>query len=459
MPVPGHAGHVVVRMSAAPDKKTLERHSDMPTTQTHSSSSTPQALVPLSATERSFGLRDHAALWFSLGVGLLVLQVGAYLVPALGLGDATTAIVVGSIIGSAILAWVAKLGADTGLSSAGLMHLTYGSAFARLPVLANVIQLLGWGTFELVVMRDSAVAMGRHVGIMQSEAWPIVMTLVWGGLIALLLTGSMVVVVRRLVSRIALPLVVVALLWLTWQFGQMAMTKGFGTLWRQAGTGGTSWLSALDLVIAMPISWLPLVADYARHGRSGKTAFTGTWVGYTLANIWCYGLGVLVMVLRPGEEFIPALLVAQGGLIALLLILIDEIDNAYSDSYSGAVSAQSLFPQWRLRTWAYIITGLCTLFALALPIHSLEPFLLMLSSVFVPLFGVILGRLAWQRQLDTDNVSGRPVNVSAVALWVIGLVTYQLLAKFAPQLGAALPTLVITFVLAFVSRPRKSQLR
>src|SRR5690606_12148297 len=113
-----------------------------------SSPSTPanQALAPLPDAQRVFGWRDHTALWFSLGVGLLVMQVGAYLVPALGVRDALAAVVFGSILGAGLLAWVARLGCDSGLSSAGLMHTVYGSRFARLPVFLNIIQLLGWAT-------------------------------------------------------------------------------------------------------------------------------------------------------------------------------------------------------------------------------------------------------------------------------------------------------------------------
>ena len=120
-----------------------------------SSSSSPanHALTPVSANERVFGWHEHASLWFSLGVGLLVMQVGAYLVPATGLREAVVAIVMGSLLGAALLAWVAKLGCDSGLSSAGLMHRSYGSLFARLPVFLNIVQLLGWTTFELVIMR------------------------------------------------------------------------------------------------------------------------------------------------------------------------------------------------------------------------------------------------------------------------------------------------------------------
>ena len=103
----------------------------------------------ISNSERIFTLRDHASLWFSLGVGLLVMQMSAYLVPALGTRSALLAIIVGSILGAALLAWVAQLGCNHGLSSAGLMQATYGRGFAKLPVVLNIIQLLGWTAFEL----------------------------------------------------------------------------------------------------------------------------------------------------------------------------------------------------------------------------------------------------------------------------------------------------------------------
>ena len=122
------------------------------------------ALAPLPSTQRSFGLSDHAALWFSLGVGLLVMQIGAYLVPAVGPQQAAIVIVLGSILGAGLLAWSAKLGCDTGMSSSGLMHATYGSSFAKLPVLLNIVQLVGWTTFELVVMRDGTVAIAKQSG-------------------------------------------------------------------------------------------------------------------------------------------------------------------------------------------------------------------------------------------------------------------------------------------------------
>ncbi len=415
------------------------------------SNGTNTALTPLAAGDRLFGWREHAALWLSLGVGLLVIQIGAYLVPALGMPTAMGVIVVGSVLGAGLLAWTAKIGCDSGLSSAGLMHATYGSSFAKLPVVLNIVQLIGWTAFELVVMRDGTVALARQTGGFASDLWPVFATLLWGALVLALMAGSMVTLVRKFIGRYGLPLVLLSLLWLSWQFLDKAHTMGFAALWNKPGAGGMSTLSALDLVIAMPVSWLPLVADFSRHGRSGKSALGGTWLGYAIANMWCYALGVLVAVTTPSTELVTALLLAQGGLIALGLILIDEVDNAYGDVYSGSVAGHSLLPRWNIRQWGMVLAVVCTALALVLPMHSLEPFLLMLSSIFVPLYGVILARLS-----GASNVVGllgeRRVNTSAVVIWLLGIACYHLCAQLAPAAGAALPSLALTFGLAWLTR-------
>lgn len=409
------------------------------------------ALVPVPSADRPFGWRDHASLWLSLGVGLLVMQVGAYLVPAVGTRDALWAIVLGSVLGAGLLGWTAAVGTRTGLSSAGLMHATYGSAFARLPVVLNIVQLLGWTTFELVVMRDGTLAIVKQAfGLEGGTLGLVLATLLWGGILALLMTGSMLTLVRRFVARVGLPLVVLSLLWLSWHFVGVLQDKGVDAFMNRPGNGTMGMLSALGLVMAMPVSWLPLVADYARHGRSSASTLGGTWLGYTLANAWCYGLGVLVAsVSEPGTDLVTALLLAQGGLLALGLILLDELDNAYGDVHSAAVSSSSLRPG-SLRRWGVGIALACTGLAMVLPMHSLEPFLLMLSSVFVPLYGVILGRLGLGQAARPDRTT---VDRSAVLLWVLGIVVYHAVERLAPQWGAALVTLGLTFVLAALIRP------
>ena len=413
------------------------------------------ALSPVAPEERVFGFSSHLSLWFSLGVGLLVIQVGAYLVPAVGTSDALWAIALGSLIGAGLLGWTAAIGTRTGLSSAGLMHATYGSAFARLPVVLNIVQLLGWTAFELVVMRDGTLAIvNKAFGTAHGTLGLVLATLLWGGVLALLMTGSMLTLVRRFVARVGLPLVVLSLLWLSWHFLGVLQSKGWEAFMQRPGNGSMSMLSALGLVMAMPVSWLPLVADYARHGRSSRSTLGGTWLGYALANAWCYALGVLVAsVSEPGTDLVTALLLAQGGLLALGLILLDELDNAYGNVYSAAVSSSSL-RQGSLRRWGVWIAVVCTGMAMVLPMHSLEPFLLMLSSVFVPLYGVILGRLGLGNAAQPERTA---VDRTAVLLWVLGIVVYHSVERLAPQWGASLVSLGLTFALAALTRNHTGQ--
>ena len=414
-----------------------------------------QALTPIPHKERAFSFQSHVSLWFSLGVGLLVIQVGAFLVPAVGTKDAFTAIVLGSVIGSALLAITAWLGCQTGLSSAGLMHSVYGHTFARVPIILNIIQLVGWTTFELVIMRDGTLAIfSSALGFETSGTTALVLTTaLWGGLLSLLMLGSMLTLVRTFISRFGLPLVIGSLVWLSWHFYGLLAKNGLPDFLAKQGDGSMGMAAALDIVIAMPVSWLPLVADYARYGKTRVSTFNGTLLGYTIANIWCYGLGFVVAGLsEPGSDLVTTLLIAQGGLLALSLILLDEVDNAYGDVYSAAVCTHSLKPEITIRHWGVGIGLLCTVLAMILPMQALEPFLLLLSSIFVPLYGVILGRMLFAyHEGDRHSTTSRSI---AVLIWLFGIALFHGMTQLAPEWGATLPTLVLTALLGQLTRPR-----
>ncbi|CUA97765.1 purine-cytosine permease family protein [Thiomonas bhubaneswarensis] len=419
---------------------------------THSADAAHASQASVPAHERAFGFGDSLALWFSLGVGLLVMQVGAYLRPGLSLPQAAGAIALGSVLGAGLLAWVAGIGSRHGLSSSALIGHTLGQRFAMLPVALNVVQLLGWTAFELVVMRDGTRTIVDHVFGVRGAWVPVVATLAWGALLLVLASGRMIGLVRRFVSRAAMPLIVASLMWLTYQFGLKAWHLGFDALWARPGDGSMSLLAAVDLVVAMPVSWLPLVADYARYGRHAGATARGTWIGYAAANIWCYALGVLVISVSPGDtDMLSTLLLAQGGLIALGFILVDEVDNAFGDVHSGAVSTNFLRANWTIRRTGMTLVVLATVAALALPMHALEPFLLTLSSVFVPLFGVVIAQLA-PGLPPKGNWRWGPM-----AVWLLGIGVFQLGTVWWPSWGSALPSLAFTLFAAGLLRWREAR--
>jgi NCS1 family nucleobase:cation symporter-1 len=394
-------------------------------------------LTPVPEDRRVFRAFDAFSLWFSLGIGLLVLQAGAFLVPGLSLGAALAAIVTGSVLGALLLAAAGVVGTDTGLSSMGTLRLALGARGAAIPAVLNAVQLTGWGAFEIIAMRDSADALAKQTfGFSNPLAW----TLLFGVLATSLAILGPVSFVRRFLRAWGLWLLLAGAGWLTWR---LAADFDFPALLAKAGTGEMSFGAGVDLVVAMPLSWLPLIADYTRFGRSPGGMFKGSAVGYLLANIWFMGLGAAYALAAGGEGLLLTALAASGGGIALLLIVIDETDNTFADIHSAAVSTATLAPVKPARL-ALAFGALCTLIALVAPMGQYEGFLLLIGSVFAPLFGVLLTDHFIVRRRQT-GVAG-PLNLPGLAAWVVGIAAYQALSRLAPNLGATLPAFAVAAV-------------
>lgn len=394
-------------------------------------------LTPVPAERRAFTARDAFSLWFSLGIGLLVLQAGAFLVPGLSLGAALAAIFTGSVLGALLLAAAGVVGTDTGLSSMGALRLTLGARGAAIPTVLNAVQLAGWGAFEIIAMRDAADALAKQTFGFSS---PMIWTLVFGLLATWLAIVGPLSFVRRFLRAYGLWLLLAGAGWLSWR---LLAEHDLAALFARAGTGEMSFGAGVDLVIAMPLSWLPLIADYTRFGRTPGGMFKGSALGYVLANIWFMSLGAAYALASAsshggGDGLLLTALAASGGGVALFLIVIDETDNTFADIHSAAVSTATLVPA-RPANLALAFGGLCTAIALFAPLARYEGFLLLIGSVFAPLFGVLLtDHFVLRRRVAAAAQGG--LNLPGLLAWAIGVAAYQGLNRLAPDLGATLPS-------------------
>lgn len=406
----------------------------------------PDIAVP--ASQRVFGARDLFSLWFSLGIGLMVLQTGALLAPGLGLAGALLAIFLGTLVGVLLLAAVGVIGSDTGLSAMAALRLSLGRHGAALPALLNLLQLMGWGAFEIIVMRDAASLLaGGQFGAASALANPLLWTLVFGALATLLAVSGPLTFVRRFLRKWGIWLLLAACLWLTWNLFAKADLAG---LWAKAGDGSMSLAVGFDIAIAMPLSWLPLIADYSRFGRKAGGVFGGTALGFFIGNLWLMSLGVgYTLAFAPSGET-NALLMALAGAglgIPLLLILLDESENAFADIHSAAVST-GLLVKARVEHIALAIGVVCTLIACFAPLAQYQNFLLLIGSVFAPLFGVVLVDHFVLRRRQAGEVRAA-LHWAALVAWLGGIATYQVLANLYPNVGATLPSLLVAGALHY----------
>ncbi|MCQ4272915.1 putative hydroxymethylpyrimidine transporter CytX [Pseudomonas kuykendallii] len=402
--------------------------------------------VAVPAAQRVLGARDLFSLWFSLGIGLMVLQLGGLLAPGLGLAGGVGAILLGTAVGVLLLGAVAVIGADTGLSAMSALKLSLGSRGAVLPALLNLLQLVGWGAFEIIVMRDAASLLAGKLfaeGSVLTSPW--LWTLFFGALATLLAVTGPLTFVRRVLRKWGIWLLLGACLWLTWNLFDKA---DLGALWARAGDGSLPFALGFDIAIAMPLSWLPLIADYSRFGKAAGRVFAGTAAGFFCGNVWLMSLGVAyTLAFAPSGEMNALLLALAGaGLgIPLLLILLDESENAFADIHSAAVSSGTLVAL-KVEHLALGLGTLCTLIALFAPLAEYQNFLLMIGSVFAPLFGVVLIDHFVLRQRRAA-VAPAGLRWDALVAWACGALTYHLLAQLAPDVGATLPSLLLAGML------------
>lgn len=384
---------------------------------------------------------DYFILWSSLGVGLLVFSAGSFL-SAASFIDAILAIIVGSAAGSILLALAGKIGSDHGIPSLITMRPAFGIRGSYLPAILNIMQLVGWTTFEIMIMARAAEMLAGTV--VPYYFW----AAIFGALVALLGIAGPLNVVRKWIGKFAV--------WIAYGTSAIIIinlisTADVSALVASPGEG-MSFFSALDLVIAMPISWLPLVADYNRFAKKSKSAVWGTFIGFTMTNILFYFGGVLI-----GTSDIIDIVVAIQAMFfgfLMLLLIVDEADNAFADIYSAAVSAQDIFSKLSQKHLVVGFTALSAVLAMVVSIQQYEVFLLLIGAIFVPLFGVVLTdyyvvrKQKYTQQMLYSRQNKLGIGAPAIIAWAIGsLINYMLSPLspiYMPQLpavGATIPSL------------------
>ncbi|TAM93115.1 MAG: allantoin permease [Jatrophihabitans sp.] len=367
---------------------------------------------------RTMGFTDSAALWGNLGVSLLGFTGAIFvLVPVstpMSLAAAFTALVLGTVLGTAGVAAAGVAGTRTGAPSMVLLRGLFGTRPSYLPTALNIVQLLGWTTFELVTIGTALHQIGPGV-----SRWVYVLA---AGVITTVLALRPLGWIRVLRKYVTVA-VLVALVYLGVQLLRHPL-PAFGS-----GSWNGFWI-AVDTVIGVSVSWVPLISDYSRHARSARSAFAGAFLGYSTTQIICYALGLvaLVTVTRgdPNQIF-GSFLAIPLGTVAFGILAVRELDQSFADTYSTAVSLQNFRPHWDRRVLALLVGAASTVAALGLNIDDYENFLTLIGSVFVPLLGVLVVDYFLVSAMRWDLGGDVRARWATLVPWLLGFCAYQLI--------------------------------
>jgi NCS1 family nucleobase:cation symporter-1 len=434
---------------------------------------------PVPSGHRGLGGIDLAVLWGDLSVGLLVLVTGALLVPALGFPRALLAIGIGSAIGCIPLALVALAGEREGVPTMVLFRPMLGLRGSFIPSGLNLMQLVGWTAVEFWAMANVAnVASRRVAGFDAYHVWLVLVAVVCTALAV----GGPILVVRAWLERFGIYVLLGSAAWITIRVLAVA---DLGSIWHGPAAGGLPFWLAVDLVVAMPVSWLSVAADYNRFARPGSHGVAGTYLGYAAGNAWFYALGALLVLATGASADVlgigASIAAVAGGSVLLVALLVGESDNAFADIYSAAVSTQNVIPRIPQRALSLAVGGLGFVLALALSIERYEFFLLLIGSVFVPLFGVFAADYFVRhrgRYTRAELFAETRVRWRALVPWAVGFALFHWSVPTGPQgwidavrtvvhgwlhlpfplfdsaFGASLPSFAAAFVLSLLVLPR-----
>lgn len=387
--------------------------------------------------EKKTSVFANGMIWFGAAVSIAEILTGTLFAP-LGLAKGIAAILIGHVIGCMLLFFAGLIGGRTEKSAMETVKMSFGQKGALLFSSLNVLQLVGWTAVMIV---SGAAAAGAVFNIGGNWVWSIII----GALIVLwLLIGIRNLSTVNIIAMGALFVLTIIMSTIVFQGGSPV-----------TDTGAMSFGAAVELSVAMPLSWLPLISDYTRTAKKPAAASAVSAVVYFFASSWMYFIG-FGAALYTGEGDVAAIMVKAGlGIAALVIIIFSTVTTTFLDAYSAGVSMVSISPKIKEKPAAIAVCGVGVLLAVFTPVTQFEDFLYLIGSVFAPMIAIQIVDFF----LLKKDVSAQKADWTNLILWAVGFVLYRIFLHIDTPVGNTFPVMVIVSALcvgiAVIQRRRK----
>lgn len=380
--------------------------------------------------EKRTSVFENGLIWFGAGVSLAEILTGTYFA-SLGFGKAMAAIIIGHIIGCTLLFLSGVIGGKSRLSAMETVKSSFGERGGRFFAFMNVLQLVGW---TAIMIYDGALAAN---GIFAAG------NAVWCAVIGALILVWILVGITNLgkINTVAMAALFILTLILC-----KVIFFGGGVM-SNAAEDGMTFGAAVELAVAMPLSWLPLISDYTREAEKPVKATAASAIVYFLVSCWMYIIG-MGAALFTGESDIALIMLKAGlGIAGLVIVIFSTVTTTFLDAYSAGISGESIIPKLNGKHAAVAVTVIGTVAAMLFPMDDITDFLYLIGSVFAPMIAV---QLADYFILHRDR-RGAALDVRNAVIWAIGFIVYRLLMQLDLPVGNTLPDMLITIALCLIA--------
>lgn len=374
--------------------------------------------------EKRTSVFENGLIWFGAAVSIAEILTGTYFAP-LGFTKGLLAIVIGHIIGCTMLFLAGLIGGKVRKSAMETAKMSFGKKGALLFSVLNIIQLVGW---TAIMIYDGALAVN---GIFNIGNW------VWCVVIGALIVLWILIGIKNLgkVNTVAMGALFVLTIILSF------VIFGKGSAMDITGESMT-FGAAVELSVAMPLSWLPLISDYTREAKKPVKATVISAITYGMVSGWMYVIGMGAAIFT-GESDIAQIMVKAGlGIAGLLIIVFSTVTTTFLDAYSAGVSSESLSVKINGKWVAVVATLIGMAGAIFLPLSDITDFLYFIGSVFAPMIAIQIADFFILKK----NTETSAFNIRNLIIWFVGFIVYRLLMTMDIVIGNTLPDMMITIL-------------
>jgi len=383
---------------------------------------------------------SNSLIWFGAGISIAEILTGSYFAP-LGFSKGIAAILIGHAIGCALFFFTGYIGALSKKSSMETTRISFGKIGGSFFALLNVLQLVGWTG---IMIYDGSLAAN---GIANSSSW--IWALVIGALIVLwILIGITNIGKLNLVAMMALFVLTLVLCKVIF-FGKNAVVA------IESAGESLSFGAAVELAVAMPLSWLPLISDYTKDSAKPFAATLASTLTYFAVSCWMYIIGMGAALLTGTSDIAQIMLKAGLGIPALVIIVLSTVTTTFLDAFSAGISFRAIFKNANTKIVGIIVALVGTIAAVFYPMDNITDFLYLIGSVFAPMTAILIADFF----VTKNESSKKQIDFVRIALWLLGFILYRILMKYDIPCGNTLPDMAITFVLTLVASGIQKRLK